>query len=284
MTEITSKYTKIHTAEIAPLEILAAASTVYDKHVTATNETDEKTKALSAKTFETSKQLAIQPCPLELNLEKVETVEPATTDVELDNTAEEAPPVNAEKPIESPTITKPKGRIVSLLGSERVAYWCPKIGLVAGGILGFYTTNLVQNFGIFFAVSQTSYAHVMAESLQKLNPYLGTCTSCNMPMPTAAAPAFADIDAKLAASAAFNAKTFEVLNDVGATIAQTTATHAEASVFSVAGAKTAISFAKEATSGDVPLNFLSLANGCGATVGGFGGYALGVRLANWLNS
>lgn len=169
---------------------------------------------------------------------------------------------------------KQKGYLVTILGSDRVKYWCPRIGLVAGSVLGFYCTNLGVNFGIFFAQSQNAKVLVLDQGAQKLAPFIDTCITCEKTIPINDA-----LDSQLAALVQSNKADFSLLKDVSTNMAQAT----KSSILSSEGLHTAGQFAKEASHGDVPLNFLSVTNAFGAIGGGYGGYRLGEYIATWLD-
>lgn len=167
-----------------------------------------------------------------------------------------------------------KGYLVTILGSDRVRYWCPRIGLVAGSVLGFYCTNLGVNFGIFFAQSQNAKVLVLDKGAQKLAPFIDTCITCEKTIPINDA-----LDSQLAALVQSNKADFNLLKDVSTNMAKAT----KSSILSSEGLHTAGQFAKEASHGDVPLNFLSLTNAFGTIGGGYGGYRLGEYIATWLD-
>lgn len=179
-----------------------------------------------------------------------------------------------QKEEEKPAPLAQKGYLVTILGSDRVKYWCPRIGLVAGSVLGFYCTNLGVNFGIFFAQSQNAKVLVLEQGAQKLAPFIDTCITCEKTIPINDA-----LDSQLAALVQSNKADFNLLKDVSTNMAQAT----KSSILSSEGLHTAGQFAKEASHGDVPLNFLSVTNAFGAIGGGYGGYKLGEYIATWLD-
>ncbi len=182
-----------------------------------------------------------------------------------------------------------KGRIITALGRERLNYWCPTVGAVAGLVLGFYAANLVVNLGIFFAVRQNTLVSSLQQANQKLTPYVGSCVSCNVEIakvvePDANSALLAALDAELGTVISANKENFKVLETAAANIGQASVDASKTSILSLRGAQATASFAKEASNGDVPLNFLSLTNALGAFGGAFTGYKLGEHLFAWLDS
>jgi len=171
-----------------------------------------------------------------------------------------------EKEAESPL----KGRIVTLLGSHRTYYWCSTIGTVAGMVIGFYAANLARNYSLFSATSQAVFASTLSEASATLTPYVDSCVTCNI-KPTA------EIDAELMQIIANNKENFGVLESVAANIGK-----AKAPTLNTL--KTATTFVKEASHGDVPLHFFSLSNWLGAIIGAVAGNTLGERMFTWLDS
>jgi hypothetical protein len=171
-----------------------------------------------------------------------------------------------------PILKPKKGYIANLLGSERVAYWCPKISALAGGILGFYGVNLGVNLGIYAAQSRLAEAAALNQAAEQLTPFIDNCVTCTVDT--------TGIDSELAKIIQGNKENNAVLH--AAADALTKAAHEAAT--KPLGAKTALHFAQEAAHGDVPLNFLRIANVAGAALGAAGGYVLGDKLAEWLNS
>jgi len=205
---------------------------------------------------------------------------PLSTDVVIDIPAEET---------DEEQLIPQKGRIITALGRDRLHYWCPTVGAVAGLVLGFYAANLVINLGIFFAVRQNTLVSSLQQANQKLTPYVGSCVSCTVEvakevMPSANAALLTELDAELGAVISANKENFKVLESVAANIGQASADASKTSILSSSAAKAAASFAKEASNGDVPLNFLSLPNVLGALGGAFTGYNLGEHLFAWLDS
>lgn len=180
-----------------------------------------------------------------------------------------------------------KGRLVTFFGRERLQYWCPRVGGVAGSVLGFYATNYAVNLAIFFAVRQNAQVAALQQSSEKLAPYVGKCITCNAKVPleaTANNPMVAELNAKLVGIIAANKENFKVLETVATNIDKAAASAAKTTIVSTEGATAAANFAKAASYGDVPLRILSLSNAIGAASGAFAGYKLGEQLFSWLDS
>ncbi len=193
-------------------------------------------------------------------------------------------------PLVSPTPTK-KGYIVSVLGRERLLYWCPKIGAVAGFFLGFYTTNLAQNYVVFFERSQSTQQALFNEAASMLSEHVKDGVPqpldlSNLPTSndSAVRAHLAAIDALLVKARDVNIKSHGVLEGAVNALAANAQEANQAKILSLEGAKALASFAKVASYGDVPISILSIANYFGGCVGACGGYVLGSSFAHWLDS
>jgi hypothetical protein len=179
----------------------------------------------------------------------------------------------------------PSGYLTAMLGEERLKYWCPKIGLVAGLVIGFYGANLVSNYAIFYARSQETQSDAYIDGARKLALFAGQCVGCESPPVLQSSPnELAEIDALLTLATKVNRESFRVVEEAAQSLSKASVSAAEASTLSLGGAKALYSFTVEATSGDVPINFFNPYNYLSALTGAACGYKLGDKFANWLNS
>lgn len=202
----------------------------------------------------------------------VRIIEKATKDVEEIIVTKEPPP-----PRQSPRLKAKKGHIVRMIGRERLEYWCPKVGAVAGIVVGFFGTNLAANYGIFFTRSQTAQAEVYTTAQEKLSTFI---VDDLVKLSDAQGDAIAQ---ELALAREVNIESQQVLQNVVTQLAQKAASTSAATVLSREGLRVAASFAQAASHGDVPLNFLSIHNYIGAAAGGYIGYTIGKRIVIWLD-
>lgn len=252
------------------------------------SKSDEKTQKVANNIIVTSKPASPTPNPKVKEEEKKQ--EP-----KIPTPPRRSPRLQAKQksPLKAPpkpvTPKKKKGYIVMTLGSDRVKYWCPKVGAVAGLVLGFYSANLATNFALFLNSSAAAKAEVLTQGAAKLSPFIDKCTSCNAAiLPATAAGVDANlisqIDTMLTEVVKTNAESFQVIKDVSLNLAKEAASSKEAGLLSMEGAKSAISFVQAASHGDVPIKIISLTNGLGALTGAYSGYKAGEMIAIWLDS
>ncbi len=180
--------------------------------------------------------------------------------------------------IEEPIEKSKKGYIVQLLGRERVLSWCPKIGALVGGVLGYYGVNLGVNFGIYFTQSKLAESRALSQAAEKLTPFIDKCVTCHIDMDEN------PLDMELAKIIQVNKASNQVLHNAADALTKASLQAAAKPILSVSGAKTALHFAKDAATGDVPISILRLANYAGGAIGAASGYLVGKHVASWLDS
>ncbi len=262
---------------------------------------------LAQKTAEVAQKTLPEPTKPQEPRRSLRLQQKREQEIERAKQPEQLPPAIKDNGTPKPTIAKPadieemsavckksrkKGYIVSVIGSDRLKYWCPKATAVAGLVIGFYTSNLLQNYGIYFAVSQATTSAALSDVAAKLAPYVGKSSTvhvastvgANTILSTEDTTLLAEIHTQLTRGIEQTQQNYKVLESVATNLGKAASASADASILSRDGARAAVQFAKTASHGDVPLNFLSPTNGIVAIATAGGGYILGQRLADWLDS